>query len=579
MTEIIYPPQENLYECLTKAPANSTNAIILISGALDWRDTIGIKNYLNHCIRVLKPGGLLFFQGMPYYLPEFGIFLDKFLVFKYWIAIKSILHNPTKGIPSEHAAILLYVKGKERFNIQRVRFPHEVCSFCKKPLKDWGGKTHLMNPEGYAISDVWKSLPVGDNYSQLTSDVISTLIKMIGVQPDYPKEQSKNIFSNKIQDDFNQSKIIIGPREGIEVLEHFICEPHHQYYLPGFSATVNKEIKTTKINSNYWDVIHQGDAIDILKQYPDNSIDLVFADPPYNLEKAYGVYNDGKGIDTYLDWCSSWLIEYIRILKPTGSLWLLNLPHWAMYHAHFLNQYLYFQNWVVWDALSEPRGKLMPAHYALLFYTKHPTKFTLNYELLKNIDSRQYCLRSSCINKRKSSGDDQKDLLTDIWSDIHRLKHKRDRDYHPCQLPDALMERIILLSTNPGDIVLDALVGTGTTVVQAARLGRKYVGIDIDAEYVQISSDKLEQINKNGFVLRKTIHRQKSSINKKALQLELKELARNLGRLPTPNDVKENSKYGLDAYLEAFPTWGKALKAAKLEVRENANRRSENIFQ
>jgi site-specific DNA-methyltransferase (adenine-specific) len=220
----------------------------------------------------------------------------------------------------------------------------------------------------------------------------------------------------------------------------------------------------------------------------------------------------------------------------------------------------------------------MPAHYGLLFYTKHPTKFTFNYESMKEIESEQYCLRSSCIKKRKSTGEDHKDILTDIWTDIHRLKHKRDRDYNPCQLPDALLERIILLSTNPGDVVLDALVGTGTTVVQAARLGRKYVGVDIDEKYIEITNNKIDQINENGFVQRNTIHRQRSKVNKKALQLELKEIAKNLGRLPTPYDVKENSKFGLDIYLEAFPTWGKALKAAKLEVNKNANRGSESIF-
>jgi len=579
MIEIINPLSDNLYPLLSQTPDSSTDAIIMISGALNWRDTEKINNHLKECIRILKPGGLFFFQGLPNYLPEYGVFLDKYLTFKYWIAIKSILQNHSNGIPSVHAAILLFVKGKQQFNLERVRFPHETCSFCQKPRKDWGGKTHLMNPEGYAISDVWKTFPQTDNYSRLSSQVVSTLFKMIGVQQDLQIEHNNGLISYSFENEFMQRKIIIGPREGIEEFEHSISEIKLQYYLPGFCDEVNHEIRPITIhNNNNWNVIHQGDAIDILKQYPDNSIDLVFADPPYNLDKAYGVYNDELGKDAYLNWCNSWLREYIRLLKPTGSLWLLNLPHWAMYHAQFLNQYLYFQNWVVWDALSEPRGKLMPAHYGLLFYTKHPTKFTFNYESMKEIESEQYCLRSSCIKKRKSMGDDHKDILTDIWTDIHRLKHKRDRDYHPCQLPDALMERIILLSTNPGDIVLDALVGTGTTVVQAARLGRKYVGIDVDEKYIQITKSKLEQISENGFIQRDTIHRQRSKINKKALQLELKEIAKNLGRLPTPYDVKENSKFGLDVYLEAFPTWGKALKAAKLEVNKNANRSSENIF-
>jgi site-specific DNA-methyltransferase (adenine-specific) len=108
-------------------------------------------------------------------------------------------------------------------------------------------------------------------------------------------------------------------------------------------------------------------------------------------------------------------------------------------------------------------------------------------ESVGRVDARYYCLRSTCIRQRKAAGADDKEPLTDIWRDIHRIKHKRDRDSHPCQLPDALMERIILLSTNPGDVVLDAMSGAGTTVVAAIKLGRQYIAIDVDKKYVEIT--------------------------------------------------------------------------------------------
>lgn len=180
-------------------------------------------------------------------------------------------------------------------------------------------------------------------------------------------------------------------------------------------------------------MVIQGDALEVLRRYPDESVDLVFADPPYDLDKAYTTYDDEKDRETYLNWCNAWLDEYIRILKPSGSLYILNLPRWGMYHAAYLNRRLYFQNWIVWDALSEPRGKILPAHYALLFYTKHPTDFTFNYESVGLIDARFYCLRPSCIRQRKARGDDEKERLTDIWWDIHRIKHHHHRDVHPCQ--------------------------------------------------------------------------------------------------------------------------------------------------
>ncbi|MBC8248960.1 MAG: site-specific DNA-methyltransferase, partial [Anaerolineales bacterium] len=246
--------------------------------------------------------------------------------------------------------------------------------------------------------------------------------------------------------------------------------------------------------------------------------------------------------------------------------YVLNLPRWTMYHAAFLNQRLYFQNWIVWDALSEPRGKLMPAHYGLLFYTKHPTDFTFNYDEGGQLDARYYCLRSSCIRRRKAAGVDDKMPLTDIWWDIHRIKHRRDRDYHPCQLPEALMERIIRLSTSEGDIVLDALCGTGTTPVVAVKLGRRFVAIDIDEDYVRITREKIAEVERKGYIERESIRKPRRKYSKKELQLALRDLAAELGRLPTPEDVQKMSEYDLEVFFNVFPTWGKALKAAKLEV-------------
>jgi len=403
-----------------------------------------------------------------------------------------------------------------------------------------------MHPDGCVISDVWKDLPPLDNYTQISEPVLDTILRMLDLKP-----------SN------SDIRGIIGPEEGLGSNKSTV-KSAIQYRLPGLEtgySTVVNEVEDKMLN-----VVHHGDAVRILKQYPDNSIDLVFADPPYNLDKAYHVYDDERADEEYVKWCNSWLREYVRILKPTGSLYVLNLPRWTMYHAAFLNQHLYFQNWIVWDALSEPRGKLMPAHYGLLFYTKHPTDFTFNYDEIGQLDARYYCLRSSCIRKRKAAGADDKMPLTDIWWDIHRIKHRRDRDYHPCQLPEVLMERVIRLSTNEGDIVLDALCGTGTTPVVAAQLGRRYVAIDIDENYVRITREKIAEVERRGYIERESIHKPQRKYTKKELQLELRHLAAELGRLPMPEDVQKMSKYDLEVFFDLFPTWGKALKAARLEI-------------
>lgn len=133
----------------------------------------------------------------------------------------------------------------------------------------------------------------------------------------------------------------------------------------------------------------------------------------------------------------------------------------------------------------------MPAHYGLLLYTNHPTKFT--YNQMPSIPKMDQCLRPKCITGRPP--DAPREELSDIWYDVHRIKHKRDRDEHPCQLPVKLLERIIQLSSNPGDTVLDPFLGTGTTAVVAKKLGRHYVGLDIDPKYREIAEAKLDAID------------------------------------------------------------------------------------
>ena len=535
---------------------SSLDFIVLVTGALS-ESPQEIKNILEECARVLKSDGLLFVQGPPYFLAEYGVLLDKYLKFKYWIALESSIQKITHGLPSAHKGLLLFVKG-EKFNIGKVRLPHQMCKACQHTLRDWGGKSHLMHPDGYVISDVWKTLSNENKPNNISNEFLTLIERLV-----------LSCKSDKKVD----IKGIMAPLEGIRVQPvGNICESQDTIYQPLLSNLFVPPVTEAEDNNNSYNhndladnKIILGDAIEVLKTIPSNSIDLVFADPPYNLDKSYTRYNDELEISEYIQWCNSWLDEYIRILKPTGSLFVLNLPHWAMYHAAYLNKKLYFQNWIVWEAMSEPRGKLMPAHYALLFYTKQPVGFTFNYEKIKTLDARHYCLRSACVKKRKLLSDRDQELMTDIWWNVNRIKHKKDRDYHPCQLPSSLMERIIRLTTNPGDIIVDALAGTGTTAISARQLGRKYIAIDLDPNYIEIMKEKLQQLETHGYLVRAATVKPKNGISKKELQLELRRLAIDLGRLPTEDDVRRFSKVDLEMYKSVFPTWGKALKAAKLE--------------
>ncbi|MCS6894706.1 MAG: site-specific DNA-methyltransferase [Bacteroidia bacterium] len=507
----------------------SLDFAILLTGTDTLDQWISLLDQIREALR---DEGLLFVQGVPENLCEIGSYLDKYLRFKYWIAVESLLRVGA-ALPSVHAGILLFVKG-DRFRVSQVRIPHLSCQACGKPLKDWGGKAHLRHPSGTLLSDVWKDLPPANNYSGLSEAVLHRLIEML--PPNYRRG-------------------IIFPRERLHP-----TEPPPPRLFPSQPPTPLPSASPLQ------SVVLQGDILECLSQIPSESVDLAFADPPYNLHKPYDSYEDDKGVEEYLRWCKAWLKEYIRVLKPTGSLFLLNLPRWAMHHATFLNRYLHLQNWIVWESLAEPRGKVMPAHYALLFYTKSPSGFTWHYENLKMIDARSYCLRPSCVKSRKFRGEDAKEPLTDIWWDIHRIRHKRDRDHHPCQLPENLLRRIIELTTQPGDVVLDGMAGTGTTAIVAAQLGRRYVAIDIDPEYVSITREKLEQVRTWGVVLREKQSRPRPKYNKKILQLELRRIALSLGRLPHPEDVEKLSHWGLKPFLETFQSWGKAIKAAKISI-------------
>jgi site-specific DNA-methyltransferase (adenine-specific) len=248
------------------------------------------------------------------------------------------------------------------------------------------------------------------------------------------------------------------------------------------------------LSTSFLNSIYGGDCIEVmdwLYNERGSCVDLVFADPPYNLVKSYEGYSDDRKDKEYIEWCNQWLLRCAKLLKPDGSLFILNLPKWTTHHAAFLNNHLYFQNWIVWDALSDPRGRIMPAHYGLLHYTKHATQFTLHNQGL--VEPAMRCLRPRCIKTRKRNL--RRENLTNIWHDIHRIKHKRDRDEHPCQLPEKLLQRVISLASNPGDVVFDPFMGTGTTAVVAKKMGRHYLGAEYDDSYIQIAKQRLATID------------------------------------------------------------------------------------
>lgn len=249
---------------------------------------------------------------------------------------------------------------------------------------------------------------------------------------------------------------------------------------------------------NYFLPINQilkGDCLKLFKSIPNNSVDCIFADPPFNLNKKYNSHVDKLVETEYLDWCKLWIDECLRVLKDSGFIFLHNIPKWLTFYANFLNYKAVFRHWISWDAMTAPMGKtLQPAHYGILFYSKTNDRSKFNEIRYPHKRDRKGVLIKDYGGK-KNILHPFGPLCSDVWTDIHRIRHSKYRDEHPCQLPIHLLERIILMSSEENDIILDPFMGTGTTAIASKRLGRNFIGFEKDKKYCEIANKKVKSEN------------------------------------------------------------------------------------
>jgi site-specific DNA-methyltransferase (adenine-specific) len=236
-------------------------------------------------------------------------------------------------------------------------------------------------------------------------------------------------------------------------------------------------------------ILSQGDCLQLLREVDSESVDVTFADPPFNLGKKYPNNKDNLSEEHYLEWSETWIREMVRVTKPTGSIFIHNIPKWLIRYAPILNQIADFKHWIAWDAMSSPMGKkiLQPNHYGILWYAKDAKQ-----NKFYRIRHPHKCCRK-CKVTHKDYGGKVKNihpfgpLVSDVWTDIHRVRHQKNRDDHPCQLPIQLLERIILMSTDEDDVVLDPFMGTGTTLIAASKLNREYIGFELSEPFKKIA--------------------------------------------------------------------------------------------
>lgn len=236
--------------------------------------------------------------------------------------------------------------------------------------------------------------------------------------------------------------------------------------------------------------ISNTDAIEFLKSLPDDSVDLFFTDPPYNLNKNYDSSSDNMSEDEYIRWCVEWLTEAVRILKPGGALFLLHIPKYAIPLSAFLQTKLTFQHWIVWNAMGAySKRPVMPAHYAILYFTKGKPAI-VNEVRTEHKRCRKCGELIADYGGKKHLIHPVGPLISDVWNDIGRAKHKQ-RQQHPCKLPERLVERILKIASNPGSVIVDPFVGAGTTAVIAKQMDREYWVNDLSPTYVGMTKENL----------------------------------------------------------------------------------------
>lgn len=228
-----------------------------------------------------------------------------------------------------------------------------------------------------------------------------------------------------------------------------------------------------------------GDAIEVISRLPSESVDLVIADPPYNLGKDYGNNRDLKAWDEYGRFTDAWIEQAIRVLKPTGSIYVFMGVRFIskLFVSLEEKHRLFFNSWITWHYTQGMGRKVgfSPRHEDILFFNKS-RKFTFNLDDVR-VPQKYYRQRNNMAGANPG----------DVWQFSHVHYCSAERVEHPTQKPEALMERIIRASSNSGDLVLDPFVGSGTTSRVAAHLDRRWIGIDINPDYIALANRRIEE--------------------------------------------------------------------------------------
>lgn len=249
------------------------------------------------------------------------------------------------------------------------------------------------------------------------------------------------------------------------------------------------------------------DVFDYLTQLEDNSIDLAVIDPPYN--QSVDEWDTFNSENEYFDFAFRWLDLVIPKLKRTGSLYLFNNAYnSALILSYLKEKGLIYRNWIVWykkDGFAPSRSKFVNNQETILFFTKS-NGYTFNSESIRvpylSTERMKAAAEKGILkNGKRWFPNPGGKLCSDVWeftSDRHtkKVKGKIVKTLHPTPKPEALIERILLASSNENDMILDLFSGSGTTAFIAKKLNRQFTGCEINKDYYKFIIDRLSQKEK-----------------------------------------------------------------------------------
>ena len=237
-----------------------------------------------------------------------------------------------------------------------------------------------------------------------------------------------------------------------------------------------------------------GDCIEVLGEVKEPFADLIFADPPFNIGYKYDKYNDKVKGKNYIAWTKDWMAVCKKVLKPAGSFYIAIGDEYAANVKIIADDLgLFMRNWVIWHYTfgQQMKKKFARSHTHIFYLVNDKNNFTFNNYAVRIPSDRQLTYNDKRANPEGKMPDD-------VWDEYPRVygTFKERTGWHPCQMPENLLKRIIAVSSNPGDCVLDPFTGSGTTAAVAYQLGRNYTAVEISEEYVENAKKRLAQLKK-----------------------------------------------------------------------------------